>query len=471
MGVYNVYVERQITYNSSFYPKDRIVDFETNGQYAEWRLEQSVFGNLNFMHGSGAKLYDTHFMRNPSGKRSAAAPQTWYPGDEDWDGSRGLDFYHSLGVVGQYLIQDADSNVVSPWTSFNGAQQVPPTYLLQGQIIYGNGPVGNPEVRHNKVTNPNGNKVDGCFGAGYPYRLSYIRVSDPVYKWKDLSILWYLNLRSVFNSGNWDLGNTGFQSFKVFQQAIAITKNGASIVPNNTSGKTTLATPLILNKTLNRGTKNGSTWTIQKKNGLGTYVTATPGLEYVLNTGTLLSDIMEIQFMVPGDFKVINTATGGSSVATGPNIGTSTLLIRADLDNVLITVDDKITFPNLIANVVPTSTFTNIVTDGAPAPLGGIESFSVDVTPSLNMDLAEWIQTTITDTNGTVTQTTVDKTNDLSESQWLQLILDKANVQCVVVDTTINQIVQSRNCQDLGYNQTFILTRGNYTCGYIVQPI
>ena len=470
MGVYNVYVEKQAQFNPNYYPKDRIVDFETNGQYAEWRLEQSVFGNLNFMHGSGATYNDTHFMRNPSGNRSAAAPQTWYPGDEDWDGSRGLDFYHSLGVVGTYLIQDGDGNTVQTWTSFNGAQQVPPTYLLQGQIIYGNGPVGNPEVRHNKVTNPNGNKVDGCFGAGYPYRLSYIRVSDPVYKWKDLSIIWGLNLRSVFNGGNWDLGSTGAQSFKVFQKAVAITRNGTTVIANNAQISCNLSTPLVLNKTLNRGHYTSSTWAILKKDNLGNYVTATLNLDYILNTGTFTSDIIEIQFMVPGDFKVTNTAVGSSSAATGPNQMVTTTIIRVNLDNIITRVDDKITFPTLQANMSATPVFTNIVIDDAPI-LEGVEVFSVDITPSLDMQFAEWIQTTITNTNGNVVQTIIDKTNDLNEQQWLQLMLDKALVNCVAVNSNTSQVVESRNCHNLGYNQTFRLPRGNYNCGYTVEPI
>lgn len=470
MGVYNVYVEKQAQFNPNYYPKDRIVDFETNGQYAEWRLEQSVFGNLNFMHGSGATYNDTHFMRNPSGNRSAAAPQTWYPGDEDWDGSRGLDFYHSLGVVGTYLIQDGDGNTVQTWTSFNGAQQVPPTYLLQGQIIYGNGPVGNPEVRHNKVTNPNGNKVDGCFGAGYPYRLSYIRVSDPVYKWKDLSIIWGLNLRSVFNGGNWDLGSTGAQSFKVFQKAVSITRNGATVIANNAQLTTTLSNVLSLNKTLNRGHKNGSSWTIQKKDSLGNYVDATISLDYIFVTGTLTSDIIEIKFMVPGEFKVLNTTIGTSNAQTGPNQMVHSTFIIANLDNITVQIDDDITLPNIKANMVATPIFTNIVLDDEPI-LEGIEIFSVDITPSLDMQPAKWIQTTITSTNTTVTKVPVIKTNDLNEAQWLQLILDKALVKCVVIDSNTSTIIESRNCHDLGYNQTFRLPRGNYNCGYTVEPI
>ena len=437
-------------------PKDTIFDFESGQYNCLFPMKQSVPGFLHFKAGYGAIHRNDPYWTE----------HTDVEIDEDRNDRSSWNFAASCGTWLQAQRLSAPSTAL---TYIDGSTFSSPNRLSVGENYYGNTLRTNPEARHYRMFNAGANTYQGILGSAWPYKIVIPRVAEPTYKWANQ--LWVATggIKSSFNSGTWDMGSWA-NFFTVFQKAVAITRNGTTVIANNAQISCYLSTPLVLNKTLNRGHYTSSTWAILKKDNLGNYVTATLNLDYILNTGTFSSDIIEIQFMVPGDFKVTNTAVGSSSAATGPNQMVTTTIIRVDLDNVITTVDDKITFPTLQANMSATPVFTNIVIDDAPI-LEGVEVFSVDITPSLDMQFAEWIQTTITNTNGNVVQTIIDKTNDLDEQQWLQLMLDKALVNCVAVNSNTSQVVESRNCHDLGYNQTFRLPRGNYNCGYTVEPI
>ena len=447
-----------ITWKTNTGPKDTILDFEDGDGNVQFIIEQFLPGVLAFQAGAHV-IYS-----NDQTFAETTDNVIWRLRNDHQNG-----FWNFPASLGTWLRAFRLSSPSTPATLIDGGSFPSPTRLLQGQNYYGNTPRTNPEARHWKKIGTTENYAGGI-GEGWPYKITIPRVVDPTYKWANQFWGASFGVKSSFDEGTWDFGSAS-KYFFVYQKAVAITRNGATTLANNAQISTRLSAPLSLNKTLNRGHFTSSTWAVLKKDNLGNYVTATVNLDYILNTGTLTSDIIEIQFQVPGDFKITNTAIGSSSASTGPNQMVTTTIIRADLDNVITTVDDKITFPTLKANMVATPVFTNIVVDDAPI-LEGIETFSVDITPSLDMQFAEWTQTTITNTNGSnVIQTIIDKTNDLTEAQWLQLMLDKALDKCVVLNADNSAVIEERNCHNVGYNQTFRLPRGNYNCGYTVEPI
>lgn len=451
----NISVKRQISWRPESYPKSFIWDFEQGDASKQWTLEQSLRGILRFQAGGGVR------HQNDDWKEETTDDVI----DEDRNGSS----YNFGASLGSKMITLRLFPTVGPSTPVNGASFPNPTRLATGANLFGNPPVANPEARHHSQRNFATNEYSGTTGSAFPYVVNIPRISHPVYKWEDQTYGVVINIISKFNGGTWDMGELN-TAFGIFQKAVSITRNGATVIANNAQLTTTLSNALSLNKTLNRGHKNGSSWTIQKKDSLGNYVDATISLDYIFVTGTSTSDIIEIKFMVPGEFKVLNTTVGTSNAQTGPNQMVHSTFIIANLDNITVQIDDDITLPNIKANMVATPIFTNIVLDDEPI-LEGVEIFSVDITPSLDMQPAKWIQTTITSTNNSVTEVPVIKTNDLNEAQWLQLILDKALVKCVVIDSNTSTIIESRNCQDLGYNHTFRLPKGNYNCGYTIEPI
>ncbi len=436
-------------------PKDAIWDFQDGDYTSFFPMKQSLPGFLHFQAGYGVHRNDSYWTEH-----------TDIEIDEDRNDGSSWNFAASVGTWLSAQRLSAPSTALTP---IDGSTFPSPNRLSVGENYYGNTLRTNPEARHYRMFNSAANTYQGILGAAWPYKIVVPKVSDPTYKWANQLWLASGGVKSSFNGGTWDMGSWG-NFFTVFQKAVAITRNGTTVIANNAQISTYLSAPLQLNKTLNRGHYTSSTWAILKKNNLGNYVAATVNLDYVLNTGTFTSDIIEIQFQVPGDFKVTNTAVGSSSTFTGPNQMITTTIIRADIDNVTVVVNDKITFPTIKANMSATPVFTNIIVDDAPI-LEGIETFSVDITPSLDMQFAEWIQKTQTITNGNLVETEIVKTNDLNEAQWLQLMLDKALVNCVVINSDTSIALETRNCHDLGYNQTFRLPRGNYNCGYTVEPI
>ena len=445
-------------FNSNYFPKDQIIDLETANPYVQWSLEQSRLGVVTFQAGKAINRNDP-----------------WYAETTDdiidEDRSSNWDFAHSLGVVGQYSVLDLSNNTIVSGASFDGAQQVPVTRLLPGQQSFGNGPVGNPEVRHYTVSKP-GNNITGALGSSYPYRIYIPKVSDINQKWKDLNIYWNLNLRSVFDKNNMDLGNTGLQGFKVFQKAISITKKiGGNIYANNASETLALSQSIRLDKAQNRGDGVVSSWIIQKKSG-ASYITATSGVDYTLITGTLNADQIEVKFLITGDYKIINYSKGNSSVVSGVNESYLTLNILSQPNNVTVKVDDYISLPKINPILTPVNIFTNVTTQLNPT-LEGYERFEVTVTPSLDLTQAIYrkVRTEIDhDNSDTVTQT--DEILTLNNNQWLDLMLQKANVECFIrkknAGLTFTEIKSCNTTNTFQHN--FAENSGDWEVGYLVTP-
>lgn len=456
--VHDSRVLRTAIFNSNYFPKDKIIDLETVNPYVEWSLEQSRLGVVTFQAGKAINRNDL-----------------WYNETTDdiidEDRSSKWDFAHSLGVVGQYSVLDLSNNTIISGASFDGAQQVPVTRLLQGQESFGNGPVGNPEVRHYTVSKP-GNNITGALGSSYPYRIYIPKVSDINQKWKDLNIYWNLNLRSVFDKNNMDLGNTGLQGFKVFQKAISITKKiGGNIYANNASETLALSRSIRLDKTQNRGDGVVSSWIIQKKSG-STYVTAVSGVDYTLITGTLNADQIEIKFLITGDYKIINYSKGNSSVVSGVNESYLTLNILSKPNNVTVTVDEHIALPKINPILTPQSTFTNVTIQTTPI-LEGYERYEIIVTPELDLSQALYrkVRKEI-DHDNSYTTTETDETITLNNNQWLEMMLQKANVDCFIREKNAGlTFTEIKSCNTTNtFQHNFAQNNGDWEVGYYVTP-
>jgi hypothetical protein len=447
-------------FNSNYFPKDQIIDLETANPYVQWSLEQSRLGVVTFKAGKAINRNDP-----------------WYNETTDdiidEDRSSKWDFAHSLGVIGQYQVSNfADNTIIIPFQSFDGAQQVPVTRLLPGQQAFGNGPVGNPEVRHYTVSKPGNNNITGALGSSYPYRIYIPKVSDINQKWKDLTILWYLNLRSVFDSENLDLGNTGVQQFKVFQKAISITKKiGGNIYANNASETLALSQSIRLDKAQNRGDGVVSSWIIQKKVG-STYVTAVSGVDYTFITGTLNADQIEVKFLITGDYKIINYSKGNSSVASGVNESYLTLNILSKPNNVTVTVDEHIALPKINPILTPISAFTNVTVQTTPI-LEGYERYEIIVTPELDLSQALYkkVRKEI-DHDNSHTGTQTDETITLNNNQWLDMMLQKANVDCFIREKNAGlTFTEIKSCNTTNtFQHNFAQNNGDWEVGYYVTP-
>ncbi len=465
MSVRDSFVSQTAIFNSNFYPKDTIIDMEVPAPSISFPLVQSRLGKVSFWHGDGANFNDTFYTETTDDII-----------DEDRNGGVKYDFAHSLGVLGISQVKNLATNVViQAFTSIPGNIQVPQTFLSPGQFTdAGNGPVGPIEARHNTV-NLSGNNVTGCLGSNYPYKIAIPKVPNINQKWEDLLITWNLLLLSVFDQENLSIGNTNFQTFKVFQKAVSVTKKiggGSSLIPINTiyanNGNETIALSqsLKLDKSQNRGDGLISSWTIQKKVG-NSFTTATVGVDYNLILGNLNSDQLEIIFLITGDYKIINYSKGNSSIASGVNESFSTLNILSRPNNITVTVDEFIRFPKINPILTPSASFRNVTLETSPI-LKGYERYNIIVTPILDLTNASYKKVRIETNNDTNTTTSTEEILTLTNNQWLDLILQKTNVLCFLRKKNAGlNFEETKDCNSSNsFQHYFSQNNGEWEAGY-----
>lgn len=241
-------------------------------------------------------------------------------------------------------------------------------------------------------------------------------------------------------------------TFNVFQQAVAVTKinnsAGATLADGTTLNDMEYGDTLTLNKSNNRGDSVTSQWTIYKQDTNGIYQIASSGVDYTLLSGTLTSDTIQVRWETDGYFKIVNRAEGQSSISSGVNYDESNLIIPIG-----ILVEETITLPLIQTSITPQVIYTNTIV--STEPLVGIDTFTIDVSATVDTTQAEWSQTI----NGVTTIL------PMTQTTWTNELLARCNIKCQVKDG--NTVVQQAN--GLGPHQ-FTLNAGEYTVGYLVTP-
>lgn len=466
MAVRDISVLRYAIYNASFLPNDAIVDFESS-EYKEvfYALIPTQTAQIEFWHGNGINRNDSYW-----------APTADISIDEDYGGNR-FDFAHSLGTWGRIKLKEIDN---STWLSgdiyVQGSWQDGPTHLNAGQLTDGGNPrVFDPESRHYTVNKP-GNIIEGAQGILYPYKVRVPKISSitPKQKWKDLRVSLYAELKSVFNGGNWYLGNA-HKTFNLYQKAISITKDIANnnYINNNQQITRPISQTFYLNKTESRGATINSYWLIEKKDINNNWVNAVETVDYTLLQGALNLDILEFQFQVQGEYKITNYSKGNNSISTGLNEDYNSFFVIANPDNKTIIINDYITLPDLVTKLTPDLNYKNVTTELEPT-LTGIEMYKVNVDCDLDLINASYIKEikTINHDNNDSTDTVQQNlTNSYNIEQWKQLILDKSIVKCIVKNKITNVIIEERDCNSLNtFLNTFLLPKNEYEIGYLITP-
>lgn len=241
-------------------------------------------------------------------------------------------------------------------------------------------------------------------------------------------------------------------TFNVFQQAVAVTKinnsAGATLADGTTLNDMEYGDTLTLNKSNNRGSSVSSQWTIYKQDSNGIYQIASSGVDYTLLSGTLTSDTIQVRWETDGYFKIVNRAEGQSSVSSGVNYDESNLIIPVG-----ISVVETITLPLVETSITPQVVYTNTIV--STDPLVGVDTFTIDVSATVDTSQAEWSQT-INSTTTIIPMTQVT---------WTSELLARCNIKCQVKSG--NTIVQQAN--GLGPHQ-FTLNAGEYNIGYLITP-
>lgn len=245
-------------------------------------------------------------------------------------------------------------------------------------------------------------------------------------------------------------------SINLIQKAVAITRQGSSVGPillNGTliSSLDVYTSALItLNKSSNRGDNITSSWAIYKQDGTGAFVVAGNGTDYSLGpTETLTSDEINLTYLTPGVFRVINQASGTTTATSGSNDDYCTTDFV--VSQVII---DEITLPTVTAVITPVVVYGNTVV--STSPLVGVTNFTISVSALIDTTNASWVQTL--GTNPPVTLT-------MSPTAWEAELNSRCFIKCIVQQGTT--IVQTTN--GLGPHQ-FTLTPGSYQVGYSLTP-
>lgn len=237
-------------------------------------------------------------------------------------------------------------------------------------------------------------------------------------------------------------------TINVYQKAVPITKSSTGTVLNGitTNMDTAGANTIALTKADNRGDNVASNWTIEKNVG-GSWIAASAGVDYTIS-GTLTSDAITVSWILSGQYRIGNTATGTSSPSSGNNTSTAYSFFT-----VALTVIYTISFPT-ITPFIQGTVVSNNTTISNTVPVTGVENFQIDLSPIVNTN-GSWI----TDTGVPVTETKTD-------AEWLDEINNRCEVRAVVKQGGV--AVQTLS----GFGpHTFTLPAGTYAVGYEIKPI
>lgn len=325
-----------------------------------------------------------------------------------YEGSDTTDLYNNT-IVGDYTL------------TYNTSGNYDPAFVLYAQDYYV-GQTANYTRYNNNLSEYTGNTTVAGFARYYDVKR------------------FYLNLRQQVVAVVHKNGPTG----ATLAAGTVIT--GMDPISNAT---------VVLDKSQSRMPPGASSrWVVAKQTAGGGYALAIPGVDYNLGGGeTLTSDLIHVTWIVGATQYRINCFVEDSDGGGGYYQPSD--VINIDFPVSTTTLND-ITFPTIVPNVVPTSTFMNIITN--TTPLTGVQTLELSVSASLNLTSGSWTQT-IDGNPPTVFS--------LSDADWRAEMLAKTNVVCKVKKAGTNIIVQQRS----GFGpHTFSLLEGEYEVGYTISP-
>jgi len=306
------------------------------------------------------------------------------------------------------------------------------TLAGQGQLI---------DVNSNSIATGN-TKYYSSLPPGTPATASIIRKVANVGHYQETA-----NLFQGFQNGPASgLQSTGTWDYVILQKAVPVTQRLdptattlIGVLGNNTSINATNGEIFCLNKSLSRGKELSSAWIVLKydPNAGTTPVTAIPGVDYTLSSGTLTSDTIKIAFINSSfNFIVQNTCSGYTFQnnpyyvpvgTTGSNDGLAQYSFILNVPNVTFNV----LFPQLdVSMSVPSD--SELGTD----PLKTYQGQAIQVQAIVLGSTGSWIKKT-----PNAPDTTIVKTDD----DWMAEMTNRCTVTLQVSEKTTGNIILTRD--------------------------
>lgn len=271
----------------------------------------------------------------------------------------------------------------------------------------------------------------------------------------------YLGPQSAEYTGNLSTGPNSARYFdakrfyiNLRQKNVSIIRKDSStgtVMPNgqNVTGMDTISNNVIvLDKSTSRKAATATSyWEIKIQSGTGSYVTATPGVEYTLGGGESLatSNLIHVTWLVAGNFRISLITDDGAYQPQG----------RSEVNfSVAGATQNTITFPDVFTSIVESGVFTNVVT--SQSPLIGYANLEITASATLDTTNASWYQQI--DANPV-------STFILSDSEWKEEMESRLTIRCYVKQSgTVHQLAD-------GFGpHTFIIPQGTYEVGFLVAP-
>lgn len=259
----------------------------------------------------------------------------------------------------------------------------------------------------------------------------------------------------------WDQYLDKVYYYNVFQKSVAIIQD-ITTVPIVVNGQTVVAPSnniVRLNKSTSRGKEVDSNWLIQAKDNNGNFNTAIQGVDYLINSGTLGSDIIELKFLQQKQFKIICVTNG--FISTNNNFfskaGTGSVTTNNDSTFYIINVSeaidtkqDTIILPKINAIVsIQNQTATNPVQQGYAGA-------TISITGSIDISTGTYVEKDIISN----TQTNVI----LTEAQWLNEINTRSNITLEIRNKSDNSLTLTK--YGIGPHNNIIISEGDYLIQY-----
>jgi hypothetical protein len=384
-------------------------------------------------------------------------PPTWFNGSYNIpvNATKSINPGSQAGATSADYV-NADQNIGYVVQAYTGES----SNIVTNKTLY-----GIPVTRTNiYVPAGAGNSGENIFG---PYNFYY---STPGTYTPRLEILWRKdNSGSGYTSFIKPGLNTGdnvktFPSITIFQHAVAVTSvTGVGTFTGNPYSSTVVSHTFsaavgfnyTFNKSTNRGDAVSSNWIIEK-NVSSTWVTASVGVDYNI-TGTLTTDVIVLDFLLVGNYRITNNVSGTTSGSAGTNTNQVYSYVNTFVA-IPITVTNTVTLPIVSAVVTPVVAFGNSIVN--LSPLEGITMFTISVDAALDITSASFSE--FAQYGGSPPDTTTVKT--LTAPEWEAWINGNCTVHCNIYDINNSNIIVQ---QAIGLGvHVFTLPTGDYQVGY-----
>jgi hypothetical protein len=198
----------------------------------------------------------------------------------------------------------------------------------------------------------------------------------------------------------------------------------------------TVNTLFQLDKSFCRGDEVSSTWTILKTDPAGTFasIPAVSGVDYLITTGTITSDLMKLKFLTNYNFEVkVNIA--GYTFASNPYLNYPAQIVpnTAAATYYFNTAAPTVTYEIKIPTITAVATVPSAVQIGTN-PLETYQNQLIDITSTIDISSGYWKKI-----EG-VTTTLLTK----SETEWRTEIESSCDVTLEARDKVTNELIFTR---------------------------